>query len=263
MAGPRSFEPKTIARLYSLSGNQCSFPDCNERLFNGKGRNFSNICHIEAASPGGERYNVHSTDDYRRSYENLILLCEKHHTETNDVGEYPVDVLKKMKREHEAKFLKPEMLGKYSSALNIVIGYIGNKIIGNSISNLTNAPKIEEKILYNNIKEYKSIINEYVLYNSRLNKLYKEIEEQGSTKKEVILQSIRNLYLKEKANKNMEEIRSNADTIIENIKNKLWQIVEDSENSLDELPREVIEISLLVILVDAFTRCKILEEPKT
>jgi len=262
MAGPRDITLKTRERLYSLSGNQCAFPGCNEKLFNEEGTNFSNICHIEAASPEGERYNANSTVDYRRSYENLILLCLKHHTETNNVAKYTVDVLKKMKQEHEAKFLKPEDLHKYPSALNIVIGYIGNKIISEHLNEPANAPKIEEKIIYNDIKLYKSIIKEYALYNSQLNKLYKEIEEQGSTKKEIILHNIRTLYLKEKADKGIEEIKANADIIIENIKNKLWQIVETSENSLTELPIEVINNSLLVILVDAFIRCKILEEPK-
>jgi len=262
MAGPRDITPKTKERLYSLSGNRCAFPGCNEKLFNEEGTKNSNICHIEAASPGGERYNANSTKDYRRSYENLILLCLKHHTETNNVDKYTVDVLKKMKREHEAKLLKLEVLRKHPSALNIVIDYIGNKIIDGPINEPANAPKIQEKILYNDIKEYKSIIEEYALYNSHLNKLYKEIEEQGSTKKEIVLSNIRKLYLKERANKSIEEIKANADTIIENIKNELWQIVETSENSLPELPIEVINSSLLVILVDAFIRCKVLEEPK-
>ena len=260
MSKARDITQKTRDRLYSLSGNQCAFPDCNVKLFDEDGTNISNICHIEAASPGGERYNANSTDNDRRNYENLILLCSNHHTETNDVNKYTVEVLKKMKREHEAKFLKPEILRKHPSALNIVINYIGNKIIGGPIDEFANAPKIQNKILYNNIQAYKSIIEEYALYNSNLNKLYKEIEEQGSTKKEIILHNIRELYLKEKANKSIEEVKSHADDIIENIKNNLWRIIESSENSL-ELPIEIIESSLLVILVDAFIRCKILEKP--
>jgi glutamine synthetase type III len=173
-----------------------------------------------------------------------------------------VEILKEMKLKHTAKFLKPQILRKHISALNIVINYIGNKIIDNSVNEYSNAPNIQDKISYNNVNVYKSIIEEYALYNSHLNKLYKEIEEQGSTKKEIILQNIRTLYLKEKARKSIEEIRNNADGIIENIKNKLWENIEHNENSF-ELSIEVIEISLLVILVDAFMRCKILEEPKT
>jgi len=42
-----------------------------------------------------------------------------------------------MKRKHEAKFLKLEVLRKHPSALNIVIGYIGNKIIEELIINYT------------------------------------------------------------------------------------------------------------------------------
>jgi hypothetical protein len=261
MADARNITQKTRERLYSLSSNQCAFPNCNVKLFNEEGTNISNICHIEAAYPDGERYNANSTDDERRNYENLILLCPNHHKETDDINKYTVEVLKKMKRYHEAKFLKPQILRKHISVLNIVINYIGNRIIDNPVNESPNAPNIQDKIFYNNVNEYKSIIEEYALYNSHLNKLYKEIEEQGSPKKEIILQNIRNLYLKEKANKNMDEIRNNADDIIEKIKNKLWENIERNENSF-ELSIEVIEISLLVILVDAFMRCKILEEPK-
>ena len=82
----RDITEKTIKRLYALSGNQCAFPDCNISLLSsGSEINFSNICHIEAAEPGGQRYNLTSNDNYRRSYENLMLLCANHHLETNDV----------------------------------------------------------------------------------------------------------------------------------------------------------------------------------
>ena len=102
----RDITEKTIKRLYALSGNQCAFPDCNISLLSsGSEINFSNICHIEAAEPGGQRYNLTSNDNYRRSYENLMLLCANHHLETNDVEKYTVPILQEMKKNHEAKIL--------------------------------------------------------------------------------------------------------------------------------------------------------------
>jgi hypothetical protein len=59
------------------------------------------ICHIEAAEPGGERYNPNQTDEQRRSFENLLLLCHAHHKITDDVNEYTVEKLQTIKLKHE------------------------------------------------------------------------------------------------------------------------------------------------------------------
>ena len=103
---------------------------------------------------------------------------------------------------------------------------------------------------------------EYRIYQGKLNILYGEIEKQGSTKKEFVLQNIKIIYLKEKGKyKDIEDIRANADIIFENIENELWKIIENSSNPILNLPFEAIKIGLLIIMVDAFMRCNILEEP--
>jgi hypothetical protein len=62
------------------------------------------VCHIEAAEPGGERFNASMTPQQRRAASNLILLCSNHHRKTNNVAKFPVAVLKEMKQRHEARF---------------------------------------------------------------------------------------------------------------------------------------------------------------
>lgn len=264
----RNITEKTIKRLYALSGNQCAFPSCNVNLLSSESDiNFSNICHIEAAEPGGQRYNSKSNDNYRRSYKNLILLCANHHLETNDVAKFTEVVLQEMKKNHEAKILKiiseSNILIKNPSALNIIISFVGNRIFDNTISEEpTNAPVTADKILYNNVIRFKPVIEEYAVYQGKLNKLYEEIEKQGSTKKEFVLQNIKSIYLKQKGEyKDLEDIRKNADIIIENIENELWRIIENSSNPISDLPIEAIKIGLLIVMVDAFMRCNILEEP--
>lgn len=91
----------TIRALFAKSGNQCAFPGCTQPLINHKNQFIAQICHIEAAMVGGERYNSSSNDEYRRSYKNLLIFCYPHHVETNDVEEYTVERLKKIKNEHE------------------------------------------------------------------------------------------------------------------------------------------------------------------
>ncbi|MCK0201371.1 hypothetical protein [Ornithobacterium rhinotracheale] len=54
----RNITVLTRQRLYAMSGNQCAFPGCIQSFFNPDDKaNISNICHIEAAEPGGQRYN--------------------------------------------------------------------------------------------------------------------------------------------------------------------------------------------------------------
>ncbi len=263
----REITVKTIKRLYALSGNKCAFPDCNVNLLSSESEvNFSNICHIEAAESGGQRYNPNSNIDYRRSYENLILLCANHHLETNDVVKYTVSILQEMKKNHEAKFIKEvsesNILIKYPSALNAIVGFVGNRIFDDTITEEPiNAPDTADKILYNNVILFKPVIEEYAVYQGKLNRLYEEIEKQGSTKKEFVLQNIKSIYLREKGKyKDLDEIRANADVIFENVEKELWKIIENSSNPISDLPIEAIKIGLLVIMVDAFMRCNILEE---
>jgi len=102
--------PKTdvLRAIFARSGNQCAFPGCTQPLINSKNKFVAQVCHIEAASEGGERYNPDGSDEHRRSYENLLVLCYPHHIETDDVGEYPVERLLEVKREHEQLFLKSD-----------------------------------------------------------------------------------------------------------------------------------------------------------
>lgn len=93
-----------IKALFARSGNECAFPGCIQRLVNVKNQFIGQLCHIEAAMPGGERYNSHQSDDDRRGYENLILLCYPHHIETNDVEAFSVERLREIKSAHEQRY---------------------------------------------------------------------------------------------------------------------------------------------------------------
>jgi len=89
--------------LFAKSGNVCAFPGCTHELVTARNIFVGQICHIEAASPGGQRFNPASTDEERRSSENLLLLCYRHHKETDDVDTFDVASLRAMKHRHESK----------------------------------------------------------------------------------------------------------------------------------------------------------------
>jgi hypothetical protein len=92
-----------VKRLFALSGNRCAYPNCIEHIVDEHGTVIGEICHIEAAEEGGERFNVFSDDEYRRSFDNLILMCSNHHKKTNNISEYTVQTLKEIKLKHEQK----------------------------------------------------------------------------------------------------------------------------------------------------------------
>ncbi len=59
--------------------------------------------HIEGALPDSARFNPTMSNEKRRGYDNLLLLCSTHHTTIDrDVGRWTVTKLKDLKRNHEA-----------------------------------------------------------------------------------------------------------------------------------------------------------------
>jgi hypothetical protein len=116
---------------------------------------------------------------------------------------YTTKVLQDMKKNHEAKILKlisgSNILITNPSALNIIVGFVGNRIFDYIISDEpTNAPNTEDKILYNNVILFKPLVEEYAVYQGKLNKLYEEIEKQGSTKKNMFFRILKPFILKKK-----------------------------------------------------------------
>lgn len=84
-----------------MSGNRCAFPGCNHPLINDAGQFIAETCHIEAAEPGGPRFNPQMTNEERRQKENLLLMCHRHHVETDDITKYSVERMLLIKADHE------------------------------------------------------------------------------------------------------------------------------------------------------------------
>ena len=80
----RKIKFETIKALLARSGNQCAFSNCVHPIFNDNNLFVSQLCHIEAISPEGPRYNPDATAEKVNSYSNLLFLCYRHHKETDD-----------------------------------------------------------------------------------------------------------------------------------------------------------------------------------
>ncbi|ELK8499686.1 hypothetical protein RV040_003198 [Vibrio alginolyticus] len=258
----RNYSQLTLKKLFALSGNECAFPGCTKQLVNQTNAKDSNICHIEAANDDGERYREDMTDKERADYENLILLCVQHHDETNDVEKYTVEALKQMKDNHEAS-ITARNLGKSTSMLQIAI----NKIAELGLSSLkdrqsTTAFNITNKLNHNAVKSKRRVINELSAYYHKLNMLYDELDKAGSLKKESLLDNIHHIYLEASgkyvgcSDDYMPIIQQNSDAIYEDVFDELLSLIDCESVKLEDFAP-----ALRVVMVDAFMRCKILEEP--
>lgn len=156
--------PKRLAPTYEVSrelflrsGNQCAFPGCDERIMDKNGTFVGQVCHIEAALPNGERFNKNQTNEDRRSFDNLMLMCYKHHRVTNDTDEYTVKKLKKMKKDHEKKF---------SDAASRIQESISDLTASNVATYTTNCSKVNTALDWGlskkELSELSAALNEYI-----------------------------------------------------------------------------------------------------
>ena len=106
----RTIKSDTIKFLLLRSGNRCAFPNCNHPIFNDDNLLIAQLCHIEAVSPGGQRFNPLNSLEKNNSAENLLFLCYRHHKETDNTDKYTVEKLKDIKHNHEEQFSEQSIL---------------------------------------------------------------------------------------------------------------------------------------------------------
>jgi len=106
----RRIKSDTIKFLLLRSGNRCAFPNCNHPIFNDDNLLIAQLCHIEAVSSGGQRFNTLNSVERNNNAENLLFLCYRHHKETDNIDKYTVEKLKEIKYNHEKQFSEQTML---------------------------------------------------------------------------------------------------------------------------------------------------------
>lgn len=95
---------QTVKRLFALSTNRCAFPTCISPIIAPSGSVIGKICHINARSKGGPRYDAKQSDEERNSFANLVLMCGNHHDQIDKQPElYTAEVLREIKANHEKK----------------------------------------------------------------------------------------------------------------------------------------------------------------
>ncbi len=107
MTGPRTYSAGTRAALAHLLRGRCYNPDCERqepiiRFVAGEPHVDYHIAHIRDARPGN-RYVAAMTDDDRRAFANLVLLCKPCHdiVDKDRPQDYPIERLERWERERE------------------------------------------------------------------------------------------------------------------------------------------------------------------
>lgn len=118
----------TIKRLFNQSGEFCTYPKCDRPVVDrSTGTIMAEVCHINARSSGGPRYDPSQTDKERNAYDNLILLCAEHHKLVDaQPQQYSAERLRAMKEVHEQSFGRAEQAGDTAIVRLLQQAYIKN-----------------------------------------------------------------------------------------------------------------------------------------
>lgn len=114
--------------------------------------------------------------------------------------------------------------------------------------------EIDRKITHNNLKSSKIIIEDYSIHHNRLDKIYSEFDKQGSNKSKTVLSTIRQEYAKLSSNLTDDQLFFK---IIDKVQEKIL-----NSTNYQNIPFDELELCVNILVVDAFIRCKIFENPE-
>jgi len=144
--------------------------------------------------------------------------------------------------------------GRVESNLTTIINILSNEDWSKGASEFETVPyDPEEKISYNQLKTAKVLIDDYKIHYPRIEKIYSDFDRQGVNKSLSILNGIRSEYL------NLDSADS-PDQRFFSIIEKVIQKIQVSAN-YTPIPEEELKMSVQVLVVDAFIRCKIFKNP--
>lgn len=141
------------------------------------------------------------------------------------------------------------------SNLASIVGILGNEDWDQCpITPLKTIPyNVEKKIEYNTLKATKSIVHDYAIYYNRLDKIYSEFNKLGKNKCLSVWRAIHKDYVSY-----MNAL--SGDSLLLKVIECVTKRIEDSAN-YKPMPYEELELCVNILVVDAFIRCKIFEEP--
>lgn len=140
----RGVHENVRVRLVAASAGRCEFRGCNKDLYihsiTNEPGNFAEAAHIVAFRPEGPRGDTVRPYDIN-AFENLMLLChECHHLIDTTTRNYPVELLREYKHEHEERILALTALGpEHRTTVIQVRGSIGGQPVDIPASHIREA----------------------------------------------------------------------------------------------------------------------------
>ncbi len=119
---------------------------------------------------------------------------------------------------------------------------------------VVNSFEVDKKITYNDLDSAKGTIDEYVLYYGRVDAKYSEFDSFGNNKSNSVLATMKRAYL------NLKNKGSSDDVFLSIIEAMKIKVLE-SANYIP-IPIDELELCIDILVVDAFIRCKIFENPE-
>ncbi len=145
---------------------------------------------------------------------------------------------------------------KIESNLAKVINILAEETLDiNAGSPEINSFAIEDKILFNDLEDAKDIIDEYKIFYHRLDEIYSEFDREGKNKSFSVLQEIRRQYIE------LNRLNYTPTDIFYEIINCVMEVIIGSSNYI-EIPMEELQLCTDILVVDAFIRCKIFNNPE-
>jgi hypothetical protein len=165
-----------------------------------------------------------------------------------------------VKQKQIYQFIKEELgneidVVKLDSNLASVINILSKEDWDNTENpSQINSFEIDRKINHNNLVNSKLIINDYSMHYGRVDKIYTEFDALGLNKSNSVLCNIRKEYIKAKG-------ILNDDSLFFEVIQKVQEKIQSSANYI-QTPIDELELCVNILVVDAFIRCKIFENPE-
>lgn len=112
---------------------------------------------------------------------------------------------------------------------------------------------INSKIEFNNLGRTRDVIEEYVVHCRRIARIFDDFDREGNNKSMSVLAAVKAFY-----SDNRTHLSNDAlfDRVVECVSER----VQESANYVP-IPREELDLCIKILVVDAFTRCKIFKNP--
>jgi hypothetical protein len=137
----------TIVRaLFAASPNVCAYTGCGEKLTDPAWKEANaEIAHICGERPGAPRFDPAMSVDERNSYDNLMLLCPKHHKliDRLDPDRHTVEVLREMKAKGELHGSTSRAWATDSELVRFALLLLGSLAIDDSSGVSQTAPRLQ------------------------------------------------------------------------------------------------------------------------